>query len=435
MPHSFKGVPCMRKFAFALLSLILAAAVIAEELPPPPFVAPAEDGLSAPPPPVINIEDNAEAIPEPATVIVPTVEPTPAPTAASQAAGVPAAASHAPKSKKSKKKKGKAKAKGIAKGKAKAKLTPMPTMLASEGIKTNTALGSPAIAAPGAETPPAPVLNFADPVEAPPPPVISVPVESEAPAAPVVNAESSYEQIGGKGEPPTWFFTPEAISAPAAPEVVIAAETPTPQPAPEAPTIVVESEPMAPAAPPAPMIALELEPTASPVPVPAAAPVIVNIEKPRSGPDVLGDTVEAELKDAPKNNPEEAFSVALMLGRGKELESRGRYYEAWRTYRDIVKDYPKDKRGWSAMNSFYAMRLTARARKLEKQKRYYEAVNLYRDIVTRDASVASAWWGMGALFYKYKKKEQALYCFDKVIALKPKMTEFKNWVKTYREGK
>ena len=398
----------------------------------------------------------------------------------------------------------------------------MPTPLATEGVKTGDADGltAPKVSAPSTEDAPPPVLILGDeagvmappppavappatptpepapqaaaptaeptaaptsvptaeptmaakaPAEAPPPPMVSVPVESEAPAAPVINSGAGYEQIGGKAEPPAWFFTPEAGAPPKdssveAPVIVVQADTPTPEPtltpqptpaptvaaeAPAAPAIQVEA-PSAPAiaveAPAAPAIHPEPEaPVVAPAPPILAAPApeapaepvaeTIKIAKPKPGNDILSDTVEAEMKHAPKNNPDEAFSVALLLGRGKELEAKGRYYESWRTYRDIVREHPNDLRGWGAMNSFYARRLTERARFLEKQKRYFEAANLYRDIVTRDASVASAWWGLGTIFYKYHKKEQALYCYDRVLKLKPKMKEFKNWVGEYRQGK
>ena len=206
-----------------------------------------------------------------------------------------------------------------------------------------------------------------------------LPAETDKPAPPAGGASTTYEPIGGKAEPPAWFFTPE----------------PTPNPA-----------------------------------FVADGPAV--IAKPNKASDILNATVDAEMKNAPKQNADEAFSVALMLGRGKELESQGRYFEAWANYRDLLREHPGDPRGWSAVNAFYAQRLIERARKLESQKRYFEAANLYRDVVTRDAGAAGAWWGLGEIFYKYQKKDQALYCFEKVLYLKPQTRGLKAWMKDYR---
>jgi tetratricopeptide (TPR) repeat protein len=175
----------------------------------------------------------------------------------------------------------------------------------------------------------------------------------------------------------------------------------------------------------------------SPEPSPTVAPVaavvaeLTPMERPRPGKDLLGDTVDMEMSQHGKGRPEEAFGAAMLLGQGREFESQGRYYEAWGVYKDFLKQYPKDKRGWAAMNGFYARRLTERARKLEKEKRYFEAAKLYHDVVIRDASEAGAWWGLGNIFYKYRKKDQALFCFRKVLKPRPKMKELRKWLEAY----
>ena len=122
----------------------------------------------------------------------------------------------------------------------------------------------------------------------------------------------------------------------------------------------------------------------------------------------------------------------MLLAHGSELEAQGRYYESWNTYQDLNKQYPHDPRGLKALVSFYAKRLSERAKKLEKAGRYYEAANLYRDIVMRDAKQPGAWWGLGSIFYHYRKHEAAIYCFEKVLELDQDKKELRDWLNSYR---
>jgi hypothetical protein len=436
----------MRKFALTFFCLVIAAISAADDVAPPPFIAPPDDVSAAPPAPAINIEGGNKPestqvpLEQPASAVLlkaASDEPTPIPSVAPSAA---------------------------------ASAAPSPTPLETEGIKFGDEAQqavAPVVDAGSASTsaaaPPAPVLNIGEDTstlqptitpqetssenaavsdlsssseaspalaaDAPPPPVLNVPVESNAPTAPVVNPGSSYEQIGGQNEPPSWFFTPEPSVSPKeneGPAVQEAMNTATPQ-ATETPLPPVAE---APAPETSSAASAELSEVPTVVMIRASDKLLIESNPPQK--DILGETVEAEMKQAPKANPDEAFDVALLLGRGKELESQARYYEAWRTYLDVVKEHPQDLRGWGAMNSFYARRLTDRARKLEKEQRYYEAANLYRDIVTRDASVASAWWGLGSIFFKYHKKTPAIYCFEKVLNLKPDMPGLKHWLEQYR---
>jgi hypothetical protein len=47
---------------------------------------------------------------------------------------------------------------------------------------------------------------------------------------------------------------------------------------------------------------------------------------------------------------------------------------------------------------------------------------------------ASAWWGMGHIFYLYHKKKEALICFNQVLELQPGMKDLKQWVKDYKRS-
>jgi tetratricopeptide (TPR) repeat protein len=189
------------------------------------------------------------------------------------------------------------------------------------------------------------------------------------------------------------------------------------------------------------VIAQEPEASATPAPSPvvteAAAPEsseTADADTASAAGDNFNDAVKAAMKKAPEGNPDEALNAAMLLAHGKDLEAQGRYFEAWNTYQDLAKQYPKDKRGLKALRGFYAKRLTERAIKLEKSKRYFEAANLYRDIVVSDASQAGAWFGLGTIFYRYHKKKPAIYCFNKVLELKPETKGLRPWLDGYQAG-
>lgn len=454
----------MRRIAvavFGLLCLFRSPYCFADDLSAPPVLAPPDDSSSAPPAPVINIDSDSKITPTPA----PTEIPTDIPTAAPEAKQAPAPEVAAPT--------------------PQILISPAPQPQSEQNVQDGTpqakaALGTPEMVIPDAAgqasldklkedlgpsptetaqpspTPLAPEAQASD-EQGPPtnasaaPPMLNVPVESASPAAPVVSSGENYQQIGGQGAPPAWFFTPEAgasqdAAAPAAPLVNPDLDTPTPETeavqATEAPSPESTEAPEAAQAPASP----SPESTLAPAEIEASAPgsgsenpgleptpsgsVMIQLRNPAQK-DVFDETVEAEMKEAPASNPDDAFNAALLLGRAKELETEKRYYESWRTYMDVLKEYPHDLRAWAGLNGFYARRLTVQARRLEKQKRYFEAANLYRDIVSRDASVASAWWGLGSIFFKYHKKVQTIYCMKKVLALKPEMKELKTWLEHY----
>jgi tetratricopeptide (TPR) repeat protein len=53
----------------------------------------------------------------------------------------------------------------------------------------------------------------------------------------------------------------------------------------------------------------------------------------------------------------------------------------------------------------------------------------YKEILKIDSTYASAWKRLGAVFFKEKKKEQAIKCFETYLELKPDDGAVINWLK------
>jgi cytochrome c-type biogenesis protein CcmH/NrfG len=61
-----------------------------------------------------------------------------------------------------------------------------------------------------------------------------------------------------------------------------------------------------------------------------------------------------------------------------------------------------------------------------------EKVRKGQEKVERDPKDAAAWMELGRLYFKARKKEEALQCFDQVLRLRPTDEKLRDWLERYR---
>jgi len=66
---------------------------------------------------------------------------------------------------------------------------------------------------------------------------------------------------------------------------------------------------------------------------------------------------------------------------------------------------------------------------LENSGKLTEAADKYKEMLKADPLYAPAWKRLGAVFFKMKKKEQAIKCFESYLKIKPDDTAVVNWLK------
>ena len=93
---------------------------------------------------------------------------------------------------------------------------------------------------------------------------------------------------------------------------------------------------------------------------------------------------------------------------------------------------PEGSRGSVSADFWFPPDPFFKARELEKRGYYEEAVKVFADAIKQDNRDTMAWWGLGNLCMRLKKKEHAIKCFDAVLRLKPQEQKLKEWLEEYK---
>jgi len=76
--------------------------------------------------------------------------------------------------------------------------------------------------------------------------------------------------------------------------------------------------------------------------------------------------------------------------------------------------------------------LVAQGRTLEAQGQMVQAMGLYEKELLQNNQDASAWYYLGADYYKLNQKANAVQCFEQVMKLRPSDKSFSDWLDRYK---
>ena len=74
----------------------------------------------------------------------------------------------------------------------------------------------------------------------------------------------------------------------------------------------------------------------------------------------------------------------------------------------------------------------AEGQDLERKGKYREAVQFYLESVKENDQDASTWWALGRVYYRFKRKADAIYCFERVLNLEPHNQALTEWLEKYK---